>query len=239
MMERIDEVALTAKQALAISNAFKASSQETLGAIAKSCPIAIPRFRLVVSTGDASYEIEYSLGKLPKRAIDSAESLISSSPVEGLLLSDPAGSWESCYAMGKLFPTKVSPEERALAKAGNRAKLKEQAESKAELARFFYALQWHMSHLPEAWSEPTESKVAKKPKNPKKKAKVILITRRSLRAEPAGRVNVYTCPCWTVRGHWRKLPSGKTIWVPPHKKGKHRSDPEALEPKSYEAGMNI
>ena len=37
-----------------------------------------------------------------------------------------------------------------------------------------------------------------------------------------------TCPCWSVRGHYRHYKSGKTVWVSPYTKGKERGK---IEPK--------
>lgn len=37
-----------------------------------------------------------------------------------------------------------------------------------------------------------------------------------------------TCPCWSVRGHYRHYKTGKTVWVSPYTKGKERGK---IEPK--------
>lgn len=44
---------------------------------------------------------------------------------------------------------------------------------------------------------------------------------------------VYSCECWGVSGHPRRLKSGKIIFVRPYKKGRKRNDPTAYSPKSY------
>lgn len=43
----------------------------------------------------------------------------------------------------------------------------------------------------------------------------------------------YTCPCWTVRGHWRHLRDGRKVWVRPYRKGKDRLCDDALVAKDY------
>lgn len=43
----------------------------------------------------------------------------------------------------------------------------------------------------------------------------------------------YTCPCWTVRGHWRHLRDGRKVWVRPYRKGKDRLCDDALIAKDY------
>lgn len=55
-----------------------------------------------------------------------------------------------------------------------------------------------------------------------------------LRVEPlpthrkAGKI---TCPCWSVRGHYRHYLSGKVVFIAAYKKGKNRS---SFTPKEYE-----
>lgn len=43
----------------------------------------------------------------------------------------------------------------------------------------------------------------------------------------------FSCPCWTVSGHYRTLKSGKKVWVRPYTKGSERHDPTHLQTKTY------
>lgn len=52
--------------------------------------------------------------------------------------------------------------------------------------------------------------------------------------ELAKRHNIITCPCWGVAGHYRHYKNGKTVFIKSYRKGKHRDDPEAYQPKTYE-----
>ena len=51
-------------------------------------------------------------------------------------------------------------------------------------------------------------------------------------SDTTGRIE-YTCPCWTVRGHWRHLRDGRKVWVRPYRKGKDRLCDDALVAKDY------
>ena len=42
------------------------------------------------------------------------------------------------------------------------------------------------------------------------------------------------CPCWEVRGHYRHYKSGRVIFIPSYKKGKHK-DTAPPKPKTYYA----
>lgn len=63
--------------------------------------------------------------------------------------------------------------------------------------------------------------------------------KRSVKVESSGTTETehvgrtITCPCWTVSGHPRTLPSGKTIWIAPYKKGPERNNPEWNVSKTY------
>lgn len=81
---------------------------------------------------------------------------------------------------------------------------------------------------------------SRKGKSKKKSAKRNLVKVRTIYelkegaviSEETGKIE-YTCPCWTVRGHWRHLKDGRKVWVRPYRKGKDRLCDDALVAKDY------
>jgi hypothetical protein len=46
-----------------------------------------------------------------------------------------------------------------------------------------------------------------------------------------------TCPCWSVRGHYRHYKSGKVVFVRSYEKGKDKGNSKAVD-KTYIVGKS-
>lgn len=103
----------------------------------------------------------------------------------------------------------------------------------------FEMIQKALLLLPEVWTKTTTEKVkVHKGKHSKKYThSVKLQTVYTLNAKAQSvfkHYSTYTCECWGVRGHTRRLKNGKEIFVKPYRKGAKRNDASALVSKTYE-----
>jgi len=87
-----------------------------------------------------------------------------------------------------------------------------------------------------AITKGTSGKKGKKGKPRKVKTyRVLTINRDEVTTTlTEGGRHVITCPCWGVIGHWRRLKSGQSVWIKPHRKGKLRNAEGVYSTKEYE-----
>lgn len=87
-----------------------------------------------------------------------------------------------------------------------------------------------------AVTKGTAGKKGKKGKPRKVKSyRVLTINRDEVTTTlTEGGKHVITCPCWGVIGHWRRLKSGHSVWIKPHRKGKLRNAEGMYSAKEYE-----
>lgn len=107
------------------------------------------------------------------------------------------------------------------------------------VSQFFLLNTYLMSHLPETVMEEREETKrvvsSKKHGKIKYRSEVNLIKRISLRTGDGASKNhaVITCPAWNVRGHYRQLKDGRSVYVRPYVKGKERKHADKIVDKTY------
>lgn len=123
-----------------------------------------------------------------------------------------------------------------LTDAGDPADLQEHAR---DMKLLYMAVQYALRHRPTVFSVSTENVVVKTPRKHGGKSRRKIKAVRVLRINPnhllpeSHEPRKIGCPCWGVMGHYRTTKSNKQVWVKPHRKGKHRDNPNAYQSKQY------
>lgn len=111
----------------------------------------------------------------------------------------------------------------------------------SDVLDIFLAINFFIKHIPSSYqkSERKVEETIEVGKGHNRKYKRVVHLERQFNFEKLNKISktsikhTFSCLCWGVRGHFRHLKSGKTVFVKPFKKGKERNNMSAFSEKEY------